>query len=64
MIVFDVGGKEWTLDLSSGAGSLGKGAAEEPDLVLTTNDANFEKLVSGKLNPQQVRATAGVQSVV
>ena len=56
VIVFDVGGKGWTLDLSSGAGTLAKGAKADSDLVLTTNDANFEKLVSGKLNPQQVRA--------
>ena len=55
VILFDVSDKKWTLDLSSGAGSLKEGDTDNADLTLTMNDENFAKLVSGKLNPQQVR---------
>jgi putative sterol carrier protein len=55
VILFDVGNQKWTLDLSSGAGSLKQGGdSESADLTLTMTDENFAKLVSGKLNPQQV----------
>lgn len=56
VIVFDIGGHKWTLDLTSGTGSLTDGVPDgvEPDLTLTANDDNFAKLVSGQLNPQQV----------
>lgn len=56
MIVFDVSDKKWTLDLTSGTGSLKEGDADSADLTLSMTDENFEKLVSGKLNPQQVRS--------
>jgi putative sterol carrier protein len=53
VILFEVGSQKWTLDLSSGAGSLKQGEEGAPDLTLTMTDENFAKLVSGKLNPQQ-----------
>jgi putative sterol carrier protein len=59
VIVFDVGGLKWSLDLRSGTGTLTEGDAEDdPDLTLTTSHENFAKLVSGQLNPQQVRYSA------
>lgn len=54
LIVFSVGDNAWTLDLTSGAGHLSRGTSEDADLTLTMNDDTFQKLVSGKLNPQQV----------
>eukprot|EP00878_Enallax_costatus_P003979 GHUV01004201.1.p2 GENE.GHUV01004201.1~~GHUV01004201.1.p2 ORF type:complete len:129 (+),score=40.24 GHUV01004201.1:99-485(+) len=56
LVVFNIEGDQWTLDLrpESGSGSVKKGApAEKPDLTLTISDDNFVKLVMGKLNPQQ-----------
>lgn len=55
MVVFDVDGTQWALDLREGSGSVTKGKPEEKaDLTLTISDANFAQLVMGKLNPQQV----------
>ena len=67
LVVFNIDGDQWTLDLrpESGSGSVKKGAsAEKPDLTLTISDENFVKLVMGKLNPQQVsqQATVGISS--
>lgn len=49
---------EWSLDLRDPAkASVTSGAppdGDSPDLTLTISDANFEKLVAGKLGPQQV----------
>jgi hypothetical protein len=60
LVVFDIDGEKWALDLRSGDGSLAKGApSDKPDLTLTMTDANFAQLVMGKLNPQQVRAGGG-----
>lgn len=54
LVVFDVDGQQWTLDLREGEGSLTEGApSEKADLTLTMSDANFAQLVMGKLNPQQ-----------
>jgi putative sterol carrier protein len=57
IILFNVGGKEWTLDLSSGKGAVTEGQPDgvTPELTLTMTDETFAKLVAGKLNPQQVR---------
>jgi putative sterol carrier protein len=56
LVVFNIDGEQWALDLRQGSGSVSKGApAEKPDLTLTISDENFVKLVMGKLNPQQVR---------
>lgn len=61
LVVFNIDGEQWALDLREGSGSVTKGApAEKPDLTLTISDENFAKLVMGKLNPQQVnRSGAG-----
>jgi putative sterol carrier protein len=54
LVVFDIDGQQWSLDLRSGSGSLSKGApSDKPDITLTMTDANFAQLVAGKLNPQQ-----------
>lgn len=49
---------QWTLDLrdpkSSSVSSGPPLEGQSPDLVLTISDANFAKLVAGKLGPQQV----------
>jgi SCP-2 sterol transfer family len=60
IILFNVGGKEWTLDLSLGKGSVTEGQPDgvTPELTLTMTDDTFAKLVAGKLNPQQVRPCA------
>ena len=57
VVVFCINGKFWTLDLSSGAGTLTVGEPPEDtpsDLTLTIDDSNFASLVSGKLGAQQV----------
>jgi len=58
IIVFNIDGQEWTLDMRvdapDGGSRLVKGPpSEKPDLTVTVNDANFAQLVMGKLNPQQ-----------
>jgi putative sterol carrier protein len=60
LVVFDIDGEKWALDLRTGEGSLVKGApSDKPDLTLTMTDTNFAQLVMGKLNPQQARPQAG-----
>jgi putative sterol carrier protein len=55
LVVFDIDGEKWTLDLTPGSRSVKKGAPEgKPDLTLTISDENFVKLVMGKIGPQQV----------
>ena len=57
VVVFDIDGEKWTLDLRPGSRKVTKGAPEgKPDLTLTISDENFVKLVMGKMGPQQVRA--------
>ncbi|KAF8060101.1 GLCNAC1PUT2 [Scenedesmus sp. PABB004] len=54
LVVFSIDGDSWTLDLRSSPGSVAKGApGEKPDLTLTISDAEFVRLVMGKLSPQQ-----------
>ncbi|KAK9827970.1 hypothetical protein WJX81_003031 [Elliptochloris bilobata] len=54
VVVFDIDGEKWTLDLRPGQRKVTKGAPEgKPDLTLTISDDNFVKLVSGKMGPQQ-----------
>ena len=58
LVVFNIDGEQWTLDLRTGSGKAYKGTPEndeKPDLTLTISDDNFVKLVMGKLGPQQVR---------
>lgn len=54
IVIFNIDGDNWTLDLREGKGTLTKGTpSEKEDIKLTINDDNFVKLVMGKLNPQQ-----------
>lgn len=54
VIVFDIGDRQWTLDLSSGNGSIKEGQSDEDaDVTLSMSDDTFDKLVNGKTNPQQ-----------
>ena len=56
-----IDGTEWTLDLRPGEGKCYEGPPKgdaTADLTLTISDADFAKLVSGKLNPQQVGVRA------
>ncbi|BDA40697.1 g6529 [Coccomyxa elongata] len=54
IVVFDIDGEKWTLDLTPGSRGVKKGAPEgKPDLTLTISDENFVKLVMGKMGPQQ-----------
>ncbi|XP_030852307.1 hydroxysteroid dehydrogenase-like protein 2 [Strongylocentrotus purpuratus] len=51
---FDVSGEEagsWTLDLKNGSGSANAGAAENPDVTMILDTANFIKMFQGKMNP-------------
>ena len=57
LVVFNIDGEQWTLDLRTGSGKAYKGTPEndeKPDLTLTISDDNFVKLVLGKLGSQQV----------
>ncbi len=65
LVVFNIDGEQWALDLREGKGSVNKGApADKPDLTLTISDENFVKLVMGKLNPQQVSAARLQHNIV
>eukprot|EP00803_Ostreobium_quekettii_P001399 evm.model.scf_456.3 EVM.evm.TU.scf_456.3 scf_456:10210-12094(+) len=55
VIVFRIGGSEWTLDLREGDGSLEAGLPGDDvtaDLELTAKESDFVKLVMGKMSPQ------------
>jgi putative sterol carrier protein len=53
IVVFDIDGDKWTLDLRPDHGSLEKGeASEDAALTLTMNEATFINLVLGKTSPQ------------
>lgn len=54
LVVFNIDGDLWTLDLRDAPGSVFQGSpSDKPDLTLTISDENFVKLVMGKLSPQQ-----------
>lgn len=54
VVVFDIDGEKWTLDLRPDQRKVVKGApTDKPDLTLTISDDNFVKLVMGKMGPQQ-----------
>lgn len=61
LIVFDIEGDKWTLDLREDHGELYEGQPKQgakTDLTLTISDSNFVKLVMGKIGPQQVSHSA------
>ncbi len=65
IVVFDIDGEKWTLDLTPGSRSVKKGAPEgKPDLTLTISDENFVKLVMGKMGPQQVTFTITTSTIL
>merc|ERR1712232_682996 len=48
------GGKEWTVDLKNGSGSVKEGAHGKPDCTVTISDQDFVNLITGKANGQQL----------
>jgi hypothetical protein len=59
VILFDIEGEKWLLDLKSGNGSVTKGeGATKPELIVTMSDDTFFDISQGKLNSQQVGGSA------
>lgn len=55
IVVFNLDGQEWTLDLREGKGSLTKGSPEDKaDLTLTLSGQNFVSMVMGKSSSQML----------
>merc|ERR1712000_762150 len=48
------GGKDWTVDLKNGSGSVKEGAHGKPDCTVTISDQDFVNLITGKANGQQL----------
>jgi putative sterol carrier protein len=49
---FDVDGAgTWTVDVQDGNVTVSEDGEAEPDVTITTSEENFQKLVSGDLNP-------------
>merc|ERR1711974_52908 len=48
------GGKDWTVDLKNGSGSVQEGAHGKPDCTVTIADQDFVNLIMGKANGQQL----------
>lgn len=56
--MFDLGDSgKWTLDLKKPGGEVIEGPIDDPDLTVTMKPEDFEKLVSGSLNPQMAFMT-------
>jgi putative sterol carrier protein len=55
VVLCNIDGAQWTIDLRVDHGDVYEGAPKDcsPDLTLTISDDNFVKLVMGKLNQQQ-----------
>jgi len=52
---FVVDGKSWTIDLKNAPGSVSTGAPKtKADVTMTTNNADFLKLMTGQANGQQL----------
>ncbi|KAK3090034.1 hypothetical protein FSP39_008712 [Pinctada imbricata] len=52
VLQFNVTGKDggsWYVDLKNGSGSVGKGAASDPQCILTMNSEDFIKMFAGEL---------------
>ena len=48
------GGKNWTIDLKNGTGSVKEGEQGTPDCTITIADQDFVNLITGKANGQQL----------
>jgi 3-hydroxyacyl-CoA dehydrogenase/3a,7a,12a-trihydroxy-5b-cholest-24-enoyl-CoA hydratase len=48
------GGKDWTVDLKNGSGSVKEGAHGKPDCTVTISEDDFVNLITGKANGQQL----------
>ncbi|RYG45360.1 SCP2 sterol-binding domain-containing protein [archaeon] len=56
VVLYEIGGKPWTVDLKNGDGSVKEGKHATPDVTIIVADDDFLQLANGKLNPQQVCA--------
>jgi putative sterol carrier protein len=58
VIVYDLGGKKFTVDLKTGSGAVKDGAPSgSSDVTISVSEDDFLQLANGKLNPQQVCET-------
>ena len=49
---FDVDGAgSWTVDVRDGNVAVAQGGEAEPDVTIAVSEENFQKLISGDLNP-------------
>lgn len=59
-VVFDLsgdGGGQWTIDLTTPAGTITTGITENPKVTLLMSATDFVAMVGGALNPQQAFLT-------
>ena len=56
--VFDVDGAgQWTVAVDDGKVKVAEGASADPDCTITSSEENFERIVSGELNPTSAYMT-------
>ena len=56
--VFDVeGAGQWTVAVDDGKVNVTEGASADPDCTITSSEENFERIVSGELNPTSAYMT-------
>ena len=56
--VFDVDGAgQWTVAVDDGKVKVTEGASADPDCTITSSEENFERIVSGELNPTSAYMT-------
>lgn len=51
-VVYDIGGKKWTVTLKDGVGAFHDGGADKADLTVSMDAATFLALAAGKANAQ------------
>jgi hypothetical protein len=54
VIVFNVSGKIWTVDLKNAPGSVKQGAVEKPDVTITIAEADYANLMLGGTTGQNL----------
>lgn len=52
VVLFEINGKQWTLDLKNGSGKIEQGQTTATDCTITMKEADFLNLLNGKLSPQ------------